>query len=203
MELLNNIINILLMLSPVLIYFFLFGSTFIENIFPFIPGDIIITIGGWLIAQHIINFPATFLIITISSIIGFIFLFWIGSKYGRTIFEQKKILYISKNNLIQFEQLYNKFGYTLILFNRFLPGMRLVIPVCSGISRLNFYKVIIYSSISAAVWNGLLIYLVAYIIKNWMIFLTYIKIYSRIMGSIVVSVFIIIFIIVLYKRRNK
>jgi len=55
----------------------------------------------------------------------------------------------------------------IVLFNRFLPGIRSVISIVSGISRLNTIKVVILSLVSASVWN--LIWLqIGYLLgSNW------------------------------------
>ncbi|HSP88256.1 MAG TPA: DedA family protein, partial [Ignavibacteriaceae bacterium] len=57
------------------------------------------------------------------------------------------------------EKWFNKWGYKVILANRFLPGTRSVISFFAGVSELKFFKTVLLASISALIWNTIIIYL--------------------------------------------
>lgn len=43
------------------------------------------------------------------------------------------------------------------MFNRFMPSFRAVFFIAAGMARMRWWKVLLYSTISAALWNLLLI----------------------------------------------
>ena len=60
----NNIIPFLLSIKPIFVYFFIFISSFIENIFPPFPGDTIIAISGLFVGKGIFDFYTLLIIYT-------------------------------------------------------------------------------------------------------------------------------------------
>ena len=51
------------------------------------------------------------------------------------------------------EKWFLKYGYFLVIINRFIPAIRSVISIVAGISKLDPFKVSVYCTISAAIWN--------------------------------------------------
>jgi membrane protein DedA with SNARE-associated domain len=157
----ENILDFLSSLSPFLIYVFLFLFSYIENVFPPSPSDLVVVIGGSLIATppHPINFIPTLIITTIGSVSGFMTLYYIGSLVDKKVIRAGRMKFISPEGLRKAENWFNKWGYKLILVNRFLPGTRSVISFFAGLSELRFWKTVLLASISAVVWNAIIIFL--------------------------------------------
>jgi membrane protein DedA with SNARE-associated domain len=157
----ENILDFLSSLSPFLIYVFLFLFSYIENVFPPSPSDLVVVIGGSLIATppHPINFIPTLIITTIGSVSGFMTLYYIGSLVDKKVIRAGRMKFISPEGLRKAENWFNKWGYKVILVNRFLPGTRSVISFFAGLSELRFWKTVLLASISAIVWNAIIIYL--------------------------------------------
>jgi len=55
----------------------------------------------------------------------------------------------------------------VVLANRFLPGIRSVISLVSGIARLNLWYVLLLSVISASIWNLIWIQAGFLLGNNW------------------------------------
>ncbi len=155
----ENILNHLSDLSPLLIYLILFLFSFIENVFPPSPSDLVVVVGGSLIATGPINFIPTLIFTTVGSILGFFTLYYIGSQVDKKFIRAGKMKFISAQAVATVEEWFNKWGYTIILINRFLPGTRSVISFFAGLSELKIIKTIILATISALVWNAVIIYL--------------------------------------------
>jgi len=94
-----------------------------------------------------------FVATTLGSLAGFMFLFWIGGLLGRRFFIEKDFWYFKAKDIIRAEDWFRRFGYFLVLMNRFFPGIRSVISIAAGISKLRVAKVTLFALISCSVWN--------------------------------------------------
>jgi len=139
--------------SPLWIYIILFFFSFIENVFPPAPSDLIIIIGGTLIVTHTIHFVPTLLLTTTGSLLGFMTLFYLGSQLDKKVIRSGKIKFISITSLEKAEKWFLKYGYFIILANRFFPGIRSIISFFAGLSELNITRTALYALISSLVWN--------------------------------------------------
>ncbi len=146
-------------LNPFWIYVVLFFFSFVENVFPPSPSDVVVVIGGSLISKSAINFIPTLIFTTIGSVLGFMTLFYIGSMLDKKVLRAGKIKFISLDALDKAEQWFLKYGYFVILANRFMPGTRSVISFFAGVSELKAKKTALLAAVSAIVWNAIIIYL--------------------------------------------
>jgi membrane protein DedA with SNARE-associated domain len=204
---LNDVIQYLLPTKDIFLYIFLFFSSIIENLFPPVPGDTITAFGAFLVGIKRLNYFWVYLSTTLGSTIGFMLLFLLGKFFGRKFFDEKNYKHFSAEKIQKTENWIKKFGYWIIVSNRFFPGIRSVISLVSGISKLNTYLVLLYSLISASVWNFIWIETGYLLGNNWEIVK---EKYSRLMwtynitAAIIAAVIIILFIFFrLYKNKIK
>jgi len=154
-------------LPDFLIYWLLGLSAFLENVFPPAPGDTITAFGAFLVGTNRLQFPAMFISTTLGSLAGFMFLFWIGNLLGRRFFIERDFWYLKAEDIIRAEEWFRKYGYLLILLNRFFPGIRSVISIAGGISKLRVLKVTVFALISCSVWNLIWICMGYTLGTNW------------------------------------
>jgi membrane protein DedA with SNARE-associated domain len=154
-------------LPDLLIYILLGLSAFVENVFPPAPGDTITAFGAFLVGTNRLQFLSMFISTTIGSLAGFMFLFWIGRLLGRRFFVERDFWYFKTEDIIRAENWFRKYGYFLILINRFLPGIRSVISIVGGISGLRVFKVFLLALISSGVWNLIWIGMGYSLGSNW------------------------------------
>ena len=149
------------------LYAFLFLSAVIENLFPPIPGDTITVFGAFLVGTGRLSFTLVFIFTTLGSATGFLLLFMFGAFLEREFFIEKDYRFFSAKSIIAAEEWFRKYGYYVVAANRFLPGIRSVISLASGISGLSPLKVFLYCNLSAAVWNFIWIYTGYTLGNNW------------------------------------
>jgi membrane protein DedA with SNARE-associated domain len=191
-------------LTPFWIYLTIFFFAYIENLFPPSPSDIVVVIGGSLVATGSISFIPLFFSATLGSLAGFLTAFIIGWQFDKKLVHSGKLKFINVQSVDKVEAAFRKWGYYLIIANRFLPGTRAVISFFAGMSRLNVNKTTILSLISSAIWNAFLIYLGVAFGKNVDLIDSYLKTYSNII--LIISGIVILFFVVRYyitKRKNK
>lgn len=197
----ENILSEISRLTPFWIYAALFFFSFIENIFPPSPSDLVVVVGGSLIGTGTIHFIPTLLLTTTGSALGFMTLFFVGSLLDKKVLHAGKIKFISLEGLDKVENWFGRYGYGIILANRFLPGTRSVISFFAGMSRLDVKKTIIYTTISAFAWNALIIYMGVIFGHNVETVDKYLSVYRNI--AIIITIVVVLFFVIRYfVRRN-
>lgn len=155
----ESILNLFTNLSPLLIYLLLFLFAYVENVFPPSPSDLVVVIGGSLISKGTITYFPTLIFTSIGSVLGFMTLYYLGSQLDKKVIQAGKIKFISTEAVLKVEKWFNKWGYTVVTVNRFLPGTRSVISFFAGLSELKIFKTVLLATLSAVVWNAIIIYL--------------------------------------------
>ncbi|MCG6915318.1 DedA family protein [bacterium BMS3Abin03] len=198
----ESILNNISHLTPFWIYVTLFFFSFIENVFPPSPSDLVILIGGTLVSTGVIHFIPTLLLATIGSVLGFMTLFYFGSTVDKKLVHSGKYRYIPVDAIEKVEQWFKKYGYWIILVNRFLPGTRSVISFFAGMSRLNVKRTIILATISSFVWNAIILYLGILFGHNVDVVDKYLSTYSNIVIGITIVIVLILLIRYFIKKKK-
>ena len=200
-RLLEDFIQYLQTLSPFLIYVTVFSIAFIENIFPPFPSDVVVVFAGSLIPLGQVGFVETLLFATIGSTFGFVVMYKIGDWFGDKILEQGKIKFIPIDGVRKVEAWFVKYGYWMIIANRFLAGTRAVVSFFAGLSELNLPKTTLLSFLSALVWNAILVSAGWYLGRHWERIGFYLNTYSQIVTAIIVLV-VLIFVARYFFKSN-
>ncbi len=188
--------------SPLWIYIILFFFSFIENVFPPTPSDLVIIVGGSLIVTHSLHFVPTLMLTTLGSVLGFMTLFVLGSQLDKKVVRSGKIKFISVSSLDKAEKWFARYGYMIILGNRFLPGLRSIISFFAGLSELEITRTALYASISSLVWNAVIIFLGIEFGRNVSKVDKLLSTYSNIV-LIVIAAVIIFYILRFIFRKKK
>ena len=190
-------------LTPFWIYISLFFFAYIENLFPPSPSDLAVVIGGSLIGADTIYFIPTLIIVTTGSLSGFMTAFLIGKGIDKRLLHSGKIKFINIEAVEKAEAAFRKYGYFLIIANRFLPGTRAVISFFAGISNLDTKKTATLGGASAFVWNLILLILGIVFAHNIELIDSYLKSYSKIVIVITVVIVILLVIKSVYNKLKK
>jgi len=197
----EHILNQISTFSPIWIYITLFLFAFVENVFPPSPSDLVIVIGGTLVGAGDLSFILSLIFATLGSITGFMLMFYIGSTIDRKLIHAKKFKYIPVNSIDKVETWFRKYGYFIIIANRFMPGTRAVISFFAGISNLDPKRTFILCFVSALLWNIIMLYLGFVFGDNVAKVDDYLTTYTNIV--IVATVVVILFFIVRLLFRKK
>lgn len=199
----ESIILYLQHLSPAWVYVAIFLIAYIENIFPPSPSDIIIVAGGYLVGVGHIDFFTSLIIATLGSTSGFMTMYQIGDWFGLRIIEKKKIKFLPLESVHKVESWFRKYGYWLIIVNRFLSGTRAVVGFFAGMAEVKFFPTAILCFFSAFVWNGILLYSGTLVGKNWQSIGLYLTTYSQIVTVLIITAIIVMIILFLNSKTKK
>ncbi|MFC2130075.1 DedA family protein [Bacteroidota bacterium] len=173
--------------------------TILENVFPPSPSDSVIIFTGTLVGIGVISLIPLLIAATIGSILGFALMFYLGSFIGDRIIKSDKFPFINKDNIEKPSRWLNKYGYYIIGFNRFLSGTRGVISFLAGMAKMPPAPTIALASISALIWNLILIYLGIILGNNWRIADEYVEIYGWFILPVILLLIIVPVARYLYK----
>jgi membrane protein DedA with SNARE-associated domain len=200
---LEEILVFISSLDATWIYLLLFFFAFIENVFPPSPSDIVVVVGASLIATTSIEFIPVLFITSVGSAVGFILMYYVGFFLSEKVLRSGKLKFVSQDALHKTDEWFSKYGYWIILANRFLPGTRSVISFFSGVHELHVGKTFIFALISAFAWNVIIISLGMTLGNNVELIDYYLKTYSNIGIGITILVFIIITIRYFLKKKKN
>jgi len=187
---------------PFWIYITLFFFAFIENVFPPSPSDLVIVVGGSLAGTGAISFILSLAFATLGSITGFMLMFYIGSTVDKKLIHSGRFKFIPVDSLDKVETWFRKYGYYIIVANRFMPGTRAVISFFAGISNLDAKRTITLCFVSALLWNTIMLYLGFIFGDNIAKVDEYLTTYSNIV-IIITGVIILFFIVRLFFKKRK
>jgi membrane protein DedA with SNARE-associated domain len=145
----------------------LFLASGIEYVFPPFPGDLLLVLGAWYAVHGDISWPATFLAVTAGAVTGA----WINYRIGAWLApgiarRAAEGGHPFAEKLARFEVSYRRWGGWLLVFNRFMPGIRAFLFVAAGASGIPLRRVLLLGGISACVWNALLLSAGALVARN-------------------------------------
>jgi len=188
--------------SPIWIYLTLFFFAFIENVFPPSPSDVLLVVGGTLIGTGAINFILALTFATLGSITGFMLMFYIGSTVDKKVIHSGRFKYIPLNAIEKVETWFRKYGYFIIVANRFMPGTRAVISFFAGMSNLDPKRTFTLCFVSALLWNTIMLYLGFVFGDNVAKVDEYLTTYTNIV-IVVTAIIILFFIFRFFFRKRK
>ena len=198
----EDILNQISTFPPLWIYVTLFLFAFVENVFPPSPSDVVLVVGGSLVGMGAINFILALASATLGSILGFILMFYVGSTIDKKVIHSGRFKYIPVDAIDKVEAWFRKYGYFIIVANRFMPGTRAVISFFAGISNLDPKRTISLCFVSALLWNTIMLYLGFIFGDNVAKVDEYLTTYTNIV-IIITAVIILFFIVRLFFRKRK
>lgn len=189
-------------LSPFWVLAFMFFIAYIENIFPPSPSDMLLIFAGTLIGSGTVSFTAALLLATLGSTLGFLSAYCLGRYFQGHIVDGRFSRFLPINTLAQVESLFQRYGYGVIVANRFLAGTRAIVAFFAGMSRMNLPVTTALSAVSALAWNAILLYLGQIFANNWRMAVKYLELYSKV-ATVVVVILLGAFLWWFFKQRKR
>jgi len=166
-------------------YLGIFLMMALENIFPPIPSEVILTFGGFITTQSSLTITGVVLSATAGAVIGAILLYGIGyyvdiNKIEKIVELWGHFLRIKKADIHKANRWFEKYGYWTILICRMIPLVRSLISIPAGMTKMNIWLFLLFSTIGTFIWNIVLVWLGAILGHSWEDILYYMDVYSTI-----------------------
>ncbi len=188
-------------LSPVGVLGLMFFIAYIENIFPPSPSDVVLVFAGTLVGIGVVGFAPALTFATLGSTLGFMTAYVLGRYFEQHFVSGRYHRYLPVNAIHQVERLFKRFGYGVIVANRFLAGTRAIVSFFAGMSKMNLPATTLLSAVSAAVWNSILLYLGVIFANNWRVAAHYLGVYSKV-ATVVFGAALAVFLWRFFRKRR-
>jgi len=163
-----------------------------------IPREIVMPFAGYLVYLGKLDFITVVLAGTLGNLIGSILSYWGGMYIGRTaILKYGKYVLISEKKLNWADSWFAKYGHKAVFISRMLPVIRTFISTPAGITKMDFKKFVLYTTLGSLPWNFALAYLGIYLGPNWNSMINFFHMFD------IVIIFAIIVFAVWYWKKIK
>ncbi|MFT4027499.1 MAG: DedA family protein [Novosphingobium sp.] len=135
---------------------------FIENVFPPIPSEVIMGLGGIAVARGTMEFWPLLIVGTIGSTLGNYVWFLAGDKWGyrrlKPLVERwGRWLTMEWEDVEAATRFFQRHGQWIVFAMRFSPFLRTMISLPAGLAHMKHGKFLAFTFAGAAVWNAALI----------------------------------------------
>lgn len=189
-------------------YLGIFVLKMLENLFPPIPSEVVLTFGGFMTTYSDLSMVGIIISSTLGSVTGAAILYGFGyyigqGKIERFIEKWGHLLRLKKRDLYRANAWFAKYGVWAIFFCRFIPLIRSLISIPAGMFQLNFWLFLLLTSLGTFIWNITLVNIGSLVGDSWKDILSYITSNSVALIIIFVILFVIFVLlgIVFIKRR--
>jgi membrane protein DedA with SNARE-associated domain len=148
-----------------------FLMAFIETIFPPIPSEIIMPLAGYLSflsGGGVVSFIFVVLSATLGALLGAIIIYYLAMKLGRLfVARYGKYVLIREKNIAATERWFEKHGKKAVFFGRMAPGLREIISIPAGFSKMNFKEFLLYTFLGTLIWTAFLVSIGYFLGASW------------------------------------
>ncbi|WNC17488.1 DedA family protein [Brevibacillus brevis] len=180
----------------------------LENVFPPIPSEVILTFSGFMTTYTALSIPGVIVSATLGSVAGAVILYGIGyfleiEKIEAIVDRWGHVLRLKKEDIARANAWFDKYGYWTIFLCRMVPLVRSLISVPAGMTKMNFSLFLLFTTLGTLLWNVALVLLGSFLGQSWEKILNYMEMYSTVTYVIIGAGAVVFLIVFLRKRMAK
>lgn len=139
-------------------YWGIFFLMVVENVFPPIPSEVIMGLGGIAVARGMMEFWPLLVVGTVGSTLGNYVWFLVGDKWGYArlqpfVARWGRWLTLEWEDVERASAFFRKHGQWVVFFLRFSPLLRTMISLPAGLAHMRHWKFLAFTFAGAAIWN--------------------------------------------------
>ena len=179
-------------------YIGIFIMMAIESSFIPFPIEIVLIPAGYLASQGEMNIYMIMLAALGGSLVGAFINYFLALTLGRKfLLKYGHYFFIKEETLLKMENYFNNHGHISTFTGRLIPGIRQLISIPAGLSRMNLLEFSIFTTLGAGIWALILTLLGYYLGENQALVQQYLK-------EITIAVIALLFIIgLVYFKYQK
>jgi membrane protein DedA with SNARE-associated domain len=148
-----------------------FAAAFLEVIFPPIPSEVIFPLVGFTAQNRGLGLENTIGMASVGALgstVGAVLIYFVAAKVGRAaIMRFGKRVRVSEQEIEKAERWFEKYGSIAVFTARMIPGIREIISIPAGISRMNLPKFVGYTFAGSLLWCVILTLVGYYLGEAW------------------------------------
>jgi len=133
----------------------------IENVFPPIPSELVMPWAGYAVSQNNLSFVGAVSAGSIGSFAGALFWYWLARHIGA---ERLAVwadrhgawLTLTRRDLDRTEKWFDRWGSTAVLACRLVPGLRTLISIPAGFSKMPIGRFTAFTAVGTVLWTLIL-----------------------------------------------
>jgi membrane protein DedA with SNARE-associated domain len=174
----------------------------IESSFIPLPSELVIPPAAYLALNGHLKLPLVILFSTLGCIIGALFNYSLSITLGRKIIyalaetRWARIFFITPEKIENAEKYFVKNGNISTFIGRLIPGIRHLISIPAGLSKMNIGSFVLYTFTGSIIWNSTLAILSYFLIDKWEVYFREIT-----WGFIIIGAAFVAYLI--YKARKN
>lgn len=185
-------------------YFGIALLMFLDNVFPPIPSEIIMPSAGYAASQGQLQLLGVIIAGSIGSLLAAAVLYWIGYKFNhdsifRCVDKYGKYLFIKSEDVKKSLHWFEQYGHRIVFFGRMIPAVRSLISIPAGMSRMPFWKFMLYSGLGTVIWTTFPACVGFYFGENQALMH---QIFSQV-GYVIIAIVITVILWALYRRQQR
>jgi len=187
-------------------YLGMFLGMVLEAIIIIIPSELILATGGILASRGIFSFWGAFLCGLLGSVFCAIVIYLMGYFGGRPfVLKYGKYFFMKKEDIDKCDKWFSRYGLFAAMIGRNFPIIRTLISLPIGLTRLSFWKFVIYTTIGSVPWTFAFVYVGYALGSSWVVLKEYTSKFKMPIRIILIGLIIIFFYkkIKLYLKRRK
>lgn len=172
-------------------YFGIFLLIMLENVFPPIPSEVILTVGGFMTTTTTMTIPGVILASTAGSLTGAVILYGIGllldvERLEKIVDKYGRLLRVKKADIHRADAWFDRYGVWTVFFGRLIPLVRSLISIPAGMSNMKFWLFLTFTTLGTLLWNTVLVYVGEAVGDNREAILEQLDVYSNIVYALIV-----------------
>ncbi|EDN9504367.1 DedA family protein [Listeria monocytogenes serotype 1/2a] len=188
-------------------YVGIFILIMVENLFPPIPSEIILTFGGFMTTVTSLNVVMVIIVATLGSVVGAILLYKVASYFGKErltkiVLKYGRILRLKESDIERAENFFLKYGSWAVFLCRMIPLIRSLISIPAGMTKMKMSKFLILTTAGSLLWNTVLIGLGAMLGESWSEIVVFMDSFSTIIYSII-AILVVVGLGFFFRARFK
>lgn len=165
------------------------------------PAETTLTISGFEWTRGVFSLIPLLLSASLGNIMGSTIAYGIGYFLGRPVIVRfGRYVGITVQRLDVAERKFTKYRTSVVLFSKFIAGIRVLVPYLAGINRMPFMLFMVYNAVSAIVWAAFFIIIGRYVEVAWS---HYHKVMHQYLVPTIIVAVVLIGIVVAMKVRHK
>ncbi len=183
-------------------YWGIFLLMSVESSFIPFPSEIILVPAGYLAAKGELSFSFVFLAALAGSMTGALINYYGALWIGRNVLESYgKYFFIKPAALHKMDDFFEQHGHISTFTGRLIPGVRQLISIPAGLTKMDMKKFLLYTALGAGLWSLILIVLGFSIGENEALLKEYLH---QITYIVVLSIaFIVVAYVYMHKRKQR